>query len=151
MSHTTTIKSVPIKDIAALRAAVKDLQDAGVKCELRENVRPRMYSDAQSRATGVCDYVLHLDNSPYDVAFVKQKDGSYAPAFDEWSGRVAGQIGASCPLPNTAEGRAQHAIGKLMQGYGKHAAMNQARAEGYIVESATYDKNQNLVLTLGVS
>lgn len=150
MSHTTTIKSVPIKDVQALKAAVKELQDAGVKCELRENCMPRMYSEGQARAVGTCDYVLHLPNSRYDVGFVKQADGSYAPAFDEWSGQVAGTLGAACPLPNTAEGKAQHAIGKLMQSYGKHAAINQARREGYTVESAKHDNKGNLVITLAV-
>lgn len=150
MSHTTTIKSVPIKDVAALKAAVAEMQQNGVKCELRENAMPRMYSEGQARAVGVCDYVLYLPNSKYDVGFVKQADGSYAPAFDEWAGQVAGSLGAACPVPSSAEGKAQHAIGKLMQTYGKHAAINQARAEGYAVESATYDKNNNLVITLAV-
>lgn len=150
MSHTTTIKSVPIRDIAALKATVKELQAAGVVCELKENCKARMYSDAQANSLGVCDYVLHLPNSKYDVGFKKEADGSYSPAFDEYMGQVAGQVGAACPLPTSQEGKAQHAIGKLMQGYTKHATINQARAEGYMVEKAEYDKSHNLVITLAV-
>lgn len=145
MSHTTTIKSVKITDINALRAAVADLQAQGVKCSLKENVRPRMYYGNQH---GVCPFVLHLEGSRYDVGFDKQKDGSYVPVFDEWQGHVGGQIGATCPMPNSPEGRAQHAIGRMLQGYAKHAAMNAALAQGYMVESCETDEKGNVNLVL---
>lgn len=145
MSHTTTIRGVKITDIAALRSAVAELQAQGVNCTLMENTKPRMYYANQH---GVCPYVLRLDNSPYDVGFDQQEDGSYVPVFDEWAGKVRGQIGATCPLPNTEEGRAQHAIGRLMQGYAKHAAMNAALAQGYMIESCETDQQGNVQLVL---
>jgi len=148
MSHTTHLKSVAIKDISALRAAVRDLQSQGVKCSLLENTKPRMYYDNQH---GKCDFVLKLDDSPYDVGFDKQSDGSYAPVFDEWGKHVGKQVGADvnvCPMPTTPEGRAQHQIGRLMQGYARHAAVNAAVTQGYIVESTHTDDKGNVHLVL---
>lgn len=145
MSHTTTLKAVQIRDIAALRAAVAELQQAGIKCQLAEKTKPRMFYGNQH---GECDYVLQLTDSRYDVGFDRQTDGSYAPVFDEWGGHVGQQIGAACPMPDTPEGKAQHAIGKLMQGYAKHAAVNAATAQGYYVESTQVDEQGNVHLTI---
>lgn len=150
MSHTTVIKSVPIKDINALEKAVQELKDKGVNCDLVQNQKVRMYSVAQSNSLGVCDYVLKLHDSPYDVGFVKQADGTYSPAFDDWSGHVKRNVGTSCPVPNTAEAKHQANIGALMQGYSKHAAINSAVNSGYIVESTTVDAEGNVHLTLSV-
>lgn len=145
MSHTTTIGSVKITDIKAMEKAVADLKAEGINCELVQNQKPRMYYKDQGQ---VCDYVLKLNDSQYDVGFVKQEDGSYAPTFDEWNNYVGSQIGAACPLPDTREGRAQHQIGKFMQGYTKHATINQAQSQGYVVESCTIDDENNAIVTL---
>ena len=145
MSHTTTLKGVVIKDVAALRAAVAELIVNGVNCELLENARPRMYYATQ---LSNCDYVLNLKDSQYDVGFDKQQDGSYVPVFDEWSNHVSSKLGASCPLPTTKEGKAQHQIGKLLQSYQKHVAINAAVMAGYSVESAVYDDQNNLQITI---
>lgn len=147
MSHTTTIKTIAIKDTAAMQAAVAELVRKGVNCKLSQDKQPRMYYANQH---GKCPYVLELPGCPYDVGFEKQADGSYAPVFDEWAGHISGQLGAgkSCPLPNTPEGRAQHQIGQFYQFYGKHAAINAATAQGYMVESADFDKAGNVQLVL---
>lgn len=141
------MKAVTIKDVAALRAAVADLQAEGVNCSLVENARPRMYYQSQH---GTCDYVLKLQGK-YDVGFDKQADGSYVPVFDEHAYHVANQIGADvnvCPMPTTAEGRAQHQIGKFMSHYAKNAAINAAVADGYCVESSYVDETGSLQLVL---
>lgn len=145
MSHTTTLKSVVIRDISALRQAAQSLVPLGVQCHLVENDTPRMYS---SRQGDVCDFVLKLDNSSYDVGFSKQKDGTLAPVFDEWNGYVSGELGASCPMPDTREGRAQHQIGKFFQQYAKHAAVNAAAVQGYTVESSDVQKDGSINLVL---
>lgn len=148
MSHTTTIGTVKITDIDALRAAVAELQSTGVQCELVERQKPRMYFDNQH---GVCDYVLKLPNSPYDVGFDKQKDGSYAPVTDLHGNHVGKQIGAmNCAIPNTQSGRAQHAIGRLMQNYAKNAAMNAARRAGHSVARSFIDDQGNAQVVLNV-
>jgi hypothetical protein len=148
MSHTTTIGTVAITDIAALRAAVQDLKNSGVQCELAEKTTPRMYFRHQEVQ---CDYVLKLPMAKYDVGFQKQENGTYLPITDLYGQSVAGQLGASCPMPNSEAGRAQHAVGKLMQGYARHAATNAARAKGYTVERSWTDAEGNTQLVLAVN
>lgn len=145
MSHTTTLKGVLIKDVSALRAAVADLKQSGVNCDLVENQKPRMYYENQS---GVLPLVLKLHDTRYDVGFAKQTDGTYAPVFDEWQGYVKGQVGAACPMPNTPEGRAQHQIGQLLQNYQKHVAINAAVAQGYAVSGVETDAEGNMHITI---
>lgn len=147
MSHTTTIKSVAIRDTAAMEAAAQELAASGVKCRMVRDQKPRMYYSNQH---GACAYVLKLDDCPYDIGFDRQSDGTYAPVFDEWAGHVKGQIGAACPIPNSPEGRAQHAIGRFMQSYAKHAAINSAVMSGYTVESTSIDEQGNIQLSIAV-
>ena len=130
MSHTTTLKSVAINDVTALQEAVEFLKERGLQAELLQNVVPRMYYANQY---GKCDYVLRLTNSPYDIGFSKQKDGSYEPVFDSWAGHLQKQIGnpASCKVPTTAEEREAAAVASLLNAYGVHAAKRQLESEGY--------------------
>ncbi len=146
MSHTTKLDGVEIKDIAALRAAVQTLQGQGVKCELVEKARPRMYYGNQGEN---CDYVLQLHESRFDVGFQKTESGAYAPVFDEWGNNVGSQLGATCPMPDTVEGKAKHQIGKLMQEYAKNAATNAAIAQGYMVETMETDAEGYVHVTVG--
>lgn len=146
MSHTTKISGVKIKDIDALQKAVADLKAKGIDCDLVQNAQPRMYYGSQH---GKCDYVLKLNKGDYDVGFDKDKDGAYVPVYDEHMNKVGKHIGATCPMPDTKEGRAQHQIGQLMQGYAKHAAINQAQREGYMVTNSQIDQNGSVVLTIG--
>ncbi len=145
MSHTTVMHNVVIRDISALKQAISALKVKGINCSLLENAKPRMYSSSQSPT---CDYVLRLEDGKYDVGFEKQKDGTYAPLLDVWDNNVSGQIGATCPMPHTSEGRAQHAIGQFMQEYSKAATVNAAMQQGYIVESTETDAEGNIHLTL---
>jgi len=148
MSHTTKLKSLVMKDANAIRQAVTDLQNEGVKCHLAEDSRPRMYYGDQSDN---CELVLVLEESRYDLGFERQDDGSFTPVFDEWQGHVNKALGAgeACPIPDSAEGRVQHQIGKFAQHYTKHATINAAAAQGYFVEGTTLDGEGNIHLTLG--
>ncbi len=153
MSHTTTIKSVVIRDVAALKKTVLDLQSKGVKCSLVENAVPAMYYNNQ---VGKCEYVLRLDDAlyagkRYDIGFQKQADGTYATVFDDWGRAISGQVGAACPMPNTPEGKAQHIIGQLLQGYAVNAAINAAVSQGYVVEGHTTDADGNVHLNINVA
>lgn len=147
MSHTTKLKSVVIRDAAALVQAISDMRAEGINCSLDRNAKPNMYYNDQHK---VCDYVMRLPGAivngrSYDVGFDKQEDGTYVPVFDEWGNAIGGQIGAgpNCPMPTTAEGRAQHQIGRFMQHYAKNAAMNAAAAQGMSVESCSQDAEGN--------
>ena len=102
-----------------------------------------MYYEQQASEVGVCDYVLRLYDSRYDVGFQKQEDGTLAPVFDGWAGQIRNTgIGTNptCPLPNTPAAREQSHIGSLMAAYSKHAAINAATSAGYTVEDVTYDE-----------
>lgn len=150
MSHVTKLAGIQIKDVAAIRAAVADLQAKGVQCELVEDAVPRMHGQREEVAVGKCDYVLKLPNGKYDVGFKKQADGSYQAVMDTFGNHVGGQIGASCPMPNTREGQAQHQMGQFMQNYAKHAAMNAARAKGHQVDGCTVDASGKVQLQIRV-
>lgn len=147
MSHTTTLSNVAIRDLAALRKAVVELQAGGVNCELVEGGQPRMYYQTQGEE---CDYVLKLNDGQYDVGFKYEKEqGAYVPVLDTYAGHVGKQIGATCPMPRTSEGRAQHAMGRLMQGYAKNAAINSAVQQGYTVDQVTTDDEGNCHVLIG--
>jgi hypothetical protein len=144
VSHTTNIKSVPILSVTALRRAVQELQEAGVACSLVENAVPRMFYQNQlqkhlGRESDVCDFVLRLDRSRYDVGFFRNAAGALEPVFDDWQKDVAKQIGA--PFAGKVEHwsgnrddteQTLHSIGGLLQRYTKHATMEAAAAAGYI-------------------
>lgn len=151
MSHTTTIKGLAIKDLSAMRSAVAKLKSQGINCDLVANAAPRMYYPDQYRkdkGRATCEFVLKLHDGQYDVGFEKQADGSYAPIFDDHARYVANKLGASCPMPNTPEGRHVHQIGKFMQAYAVDAATNAAIASGYMVESSSIDQSGNVQLVL---
>lgn len=148
ISHTTTLKTVAIRDVAAMHMAVAKLKAAGVNCEFVRNQKPRMYYKEQVEE---CEYVLQLNDGKFDVGFKLQEDGTYAPVFDEWGSHVGNQVGADvnvCPMPQSAEGRAQHQIGQFMQAYTEAATINAAVAQGYSVDSTVTDAEGNVHLIL---
>lgn len=134
MSHTTTLKT-SIKDVRAIRQAAKE---CGV--ELLENAKPRMFYQDQQKFNS--EFVLRLKGR-YDVGLNKQKDGSYALAFDPWGGDIQRELGNAAKGPNAV-------VGKFLQAYAKHAAINAATAKGYSVSGTSIDKNGNVNLILNV-
>lgn len=151
MSHTSKIRSIKFRDIAALHAAVAELKAQGVNCDLRQNAAPRAFSSGQIK---VCPYMLHLGDSPYDVGFEAdaEEPGTFNPVFDDWKGYVRQQIGAAnAPAMfghDTSEEGLMTSIGKLAQLYGKHAAIHAATAQGYMVEGCSTDDQGNIHLTI---
>ena len=144
MSHVTRLSGIKYSDVKAIEQAVADLQKQGIKCSLVRNQKPRVHG---MDASPVCDYVLKL-NGAYDVGFEKQKDGTFSPVFDSYQNHVGKEIGATCPMPHTAEGKLQHQMGKFAQAYALNAAKNKAMAEGYMVESEGIDSEGNVNLVL---
>ena len=162
MSHTTTVKSVPIRSITALQQAVAKLQAQGVKCELVQNAQPRMYYADQlqrhlKQKSEICPYVLKLPDAYYDVGFLQQEDGSLVPVFDDYNypsrtvkETQTGKSGIAGVLGATWKGKVEHwsgsqddkqkeqtrySIGKLMNAYSTAAAVEKAVRSGYTVES----------------
>jgi hypothetical protein len=133
MSHTTTLKGLKFVDMVALQQAVDYLRDIeGIRnISLVQNSRPRMYYREQEV---MCDYVVKLPGK-YDVGFVKQSDGTYAPIFDEFQNYVREWIGAP---PSVKEGGPVLHISRLADLYGVHAAKNQLAQDGYGYNSNIY-------------
>lgn len=123
MSHTTTINSVEIKDIQALKAAIRELQSKGVDCSLLENQVPKAYYANQAGMNKPAAFVLTSPSCPYDVGFYwNDKKTSLDMRTDLYSGHVAKVYGnASSPL------------GKIQQTYSAHAVTRQAAKQGYRV------------------
>ena len=129
MSHTTEVTSVVFKDIDALKMAVKELQTAGIRCQLIENTKPRAYYQAQA-GMGVAPYVLNLQDSRYDVGFYyDEKVGAHVARTDLFGGDVQRLLGAG--------NAAGEEMGKLYQGYAVNAACRQAAKQGYKVRRVT--------------
>lgn len=175
MSHTTQVKTVPIKDISALKKALEELKKEGINVSLEEKAVPRMYYVNQLQKhmglkSDVCDYVIRLPDSYYDIGLVKDEAaGGYTPVFDDYesaghhpqsnTGRGAIKKFLGAPFAGKVEhwsGRRDdteqtlHSIGKLMQAYTKHAAINAAVKAGHKVLGTTKDANGNIQLRLGV-
>ena len=124
MSHFTDIET-QISDVEALRDACKELG-----LELVENAEARGYFRSQSMRG---QYVIRL-KGPYDVALNKDKNGFYQITADLWEGRVEQEVGKG--------------YGKLLQLYGAHKVMREARRKGYRVNRGA-NKQGHVVLTIG--
>ncbi len=139
MSHTTTIRSVPIRSISAVRTAVQELQNKGVKCELIENAQPRMYYAQQH---GVCPYVLKLQDSRYDVGFSPNATGAYDIVMDTWAGEIERQIG------DNRVGDENRAIAKFLRAYTKAATIEAAQEQGYMIEAVTEHPDGTMTISV---
>ncbi len=149
MSHTTTIKSVAIKDIAALKSAIAELNSKYSRnITLTENKVPRMYYDSQAAEVGNCPYVINLGTgSRYDVGLKYDENNNLYPIMDIHGGDIRSQLGTNCKEGSDSE----RAIGELMQLYTKNAAINSATSQGYIVEQITTLEDGRIELTVGVN
>lgn len=147
MSHTTEIGEIVFKDMTALTAAVAEMQANGVRCSLVKDAAPRAYYQNQ-QGMGPANYVLKLDDAPYDVGFYKDdKKGGYVARTDLFLGHVARVLGAQA---KTGESQSQAALGKLYQTYAVHATTRQAVKQGYSVRRVNKpDGTVSLVMNVG--
>ena len=107
MSHFTTIQT-QVKDLEALRDACAEMDlmlEAGIMC--------RGYAGTNRTAFRI----IRL-KGPYDIAVdpSAEEDGSYALTTDWWGGHVEREVGAG--------------YGRLLQAYGVHKAIHEARIRG---------------------
>jgi hypothetical protein len=123
MSHFTTIQT-QVRDIAALRDACQEL---GLQVVEK--------ADARGYAGNVLpgDYVVRLQG-PYDIALNRQPDGTFGLTTDWWAGYVAKEVGPD--------------YGKLLQLYGVHKAMREARKKGLAVRRQPISDGR-IKLTIG--
>lgn len=109
MSHFTTIQT-QIRDLDALRDACVELGFGFLA-----NAKCRGYAGV----TRLAPHVIQL-KGPYDIAVdpSPDKDGSYGLTTDWWDGHVAKEVG-------TGTG-----YGRLLQSYGIHKTIREARSRG---------------------
>lgn len=125
MSHFTTIQT-QIKDLDALRAALTEMN-----LPLFPSAKARGYSTTS--ITG--DFVIRL-NGPYDIAVNKQHDGTYGLTTDWWAGHVEKEVGPK--------------FGRLLQLYGVHKTMREARKKGLSVQRKAQADGSIKLTVMGV-
>lgn len=156
MSHTTTIKSVPIRSRRALERAVAELNKAGIVCSLTENATPRLFYPNQlqkdkGRADNKADLVLNLPGCAYDVGLLRGADGAYEIVYDAYV--PYGQKGVKDVLGVDYGGKATHwagnraeteedthGIAKFLQEYSKAEVIGVAEAQGHFVSSCDWNQ-----------
>lgn len=136
MSHTTTIDSVTIKDVNALRSAVEELKRNGVNCDLVEDQIPRAYYSSQAGMDSKAPFVVKLNDSRYDVGLYSDGKGGFEARADLFGGDISRSLGAKA---QKGENTQQAAMGKLFQTYAIHAATRKAASQGYSVQRVTQD------------
>ena len=124
MSHFTTIQT-QIKDLDALRDAASELG-----LEFLTNARCRGYAGV----TRLAPHVIQL-KGPYDIAVdpSPENDGTHGLTADWWDGHVAREVGMG--------------FSRLLQGYGIHKTLREARTRGLRV-SRQQEQDGSVLLTL---
>lgn len=140
MSHTSTVKSVVITSLPALKMAVDELAKEGIKIALQDGGVPRAYYSNQN-GLGPADYVLVLGGCPYDVGLYNNGKGGFEARTDLWQGKVAKVLGV--PNAKTPE----ESLGKLFQAYAVNAAIRHATSQG-LRYSRSKDAAGNVVLNI---
>jgi hypothetical protein len=124
MSHFTTIQT-QIRDLEALG-------DASVEMgfQLLKDSKCRGYAGV----TRTAPHVIQL-KGPYDIAVEpsKERDGSFGLTTDWWDGHVAKEVGTG--------------YGRLLQSYGVHKTMREARSRG-LRTTRKVEPNGAILLTL---
>jgi hypothetical protein len=127
MSHFTKIET-QIKDIDALRSACAELG-----LNLEQDTKARGY--VQNEIAG--KYVIRL-RGPYDIAVNQSANGAYSLTCDWWAGHVEKEVGKN--------------YGKLLQLYGVHKALREARRKGCLVQRRNLQNGSiKLVIAGGVA
>lgn len=115
-----------------------------------------------------CDFVLRLDDAFYDVGFIRSESGNLVPFFDDYDYRSpynshGGSRGIKAILGAAYSGKTEHwsgqrdageqqlhSIGKFLQSYSKHATLEAATNQGYMVLGEQVDEQGNIHLSIGV-
>lgn len=124
MSHFTTIQT-QIKDLDALRDATVEL---GLGFLTNANCR------GYAGVTRLAPHVIQL-KGPYDIAVDPdpENDGCHRLTADLWEGHVAREVGVG--------------YSRLLQGYGVHKTMREARSRGLRVRRQQ-EQDGSVLLTL---
>ena len=124
MSHFTTIQT-QIRDLDALN-------DACVEMDLKlvANANCRGYAGVTRKAP----HVIQL-KGPYDIAVdpSPEKDGTFGLTTDWWDGHAAREVGVG--------------YGRLLQSYGVHKTLREARSRG-LRASRRVEADGSILVTL---
>jgi hypothetical protein len=124
MSHFTTIQT-QIKDLDALHDACNEMD---LPFLAKANCR------GYAGVTRVAPHVIKL-KGPYDIAVdpSPEKDGTYGLTTDWWDGHVVKEVGIG--------------YGRLLQSYGIHKTIREARSRG-LRTHRTQEDDGSVLLTL---
>ena len=124
MSHFTTIQT-QIRDLDALKDACVEMD-----LQLVANAACRGYAGITRQAP----HVIKL-HGPYDIAVdpSPEKNGTYGLTTDWWDGHAAKEVGAG--------------YGRLLQSYGVHKTLREARNRG-LRTSRRVEADGSILLTL---
>ncbi len=124
MSHFTTIQT-QIRDLDALN-------DACVEMDLK--LMPNAYCRGYAGVTRQAPHVIKL-KGPYDIAVdpSPEKNGTYGLTTDWWDGHAAKEVGSG--------------YGRLLQTYGVHKTLREARSRG-LRTSRRVEADGSILLTL---
>lgn len=139
MSHISTI-SVTLKDLAALKAAVKEFGAQFIEGQKTYAWWGKSVGDSPLPAgmtvdqLGKCDHAIKLPGVNYEIGVVKTKDG-YTLAYDAYNygtgyngipadgGKLVAKFGDG--------------LKKLVQSYAVNVAELKARAQGWLTQRTT--------------
>ena len=122
MSHFTTIQT-EVRDLNALQDACSEMD-----LTLCHAMHARGYGHTRRKAA----HVIRL-KGPYDIAVDPNPDGTYELATDWWGGHVEKEVG-----PN---------YGRLLQSYGVHKTLREARTRG-LRATRRVEADGSILLTL---
>lgn len=122
MSHFTTVKT-EIRDLEALHDACAEMD-----LKLVPDTTCRGYAGVLRKA----EHVIQL-KGPYDIAVDSAEGGRYGFSADWWDGHVEKEVGAG--------------YGRLLQSYGVHKTLREARMRG-LRTSRQVTEDGTVLLTL---
>lgn len=133
MSHFTTITS-QVKDIPMLRLACEE-----VGVQLLSGVKARGYGSQLTE----CEHCIRWEGSPYDVAVIKQQDGTYSLMADFYQGHVAKKLGHA-----QGKNEVELNLGKMMQIYAKNTVLSSAYQNNMYIAGQETTADGQVVLRL---
>ena len=130
MSHTTTVKSIKVTDLAVLERAVTRLaQQKGVDLRFERDSQCRLWFNSP-----VMPAVVKVPGCKFDVGFKANEDGTYSPQFDAHGGWLYPYTGGGAEIAETSDEKKLSMIGGLMQAYAIEAVNNVAGNSNAMVQ-----------------
>lgn len=146
MSHTTTVKSVIIKDLNALEQAVHSINKLeGMSLSFRRNGKVRLWSESRDVAASID---IPGVGQGLNVGFEGNQKIGYTPIFDAHGGWIAEYLGAGQHIAKTTEEKNLSNIGKLMQAYAAEVVRGEAMDLGLLVEEDFDPETGQVVLNI---